>query len=87
MLSSVVEIDEAKFCLLSFDVPARIIATCYLPTFSQFKKAHPTPSFSVMYVITFGGLTLSVPMSDLVRHFDFPVSDAFPHVVRTLANR
>jgi hypothetical protein len=26
-------------------------------------------------------------MSDLVRHYDFPVPDAFPHVVRTLANR
>jgi hypothetical protein len=22
-----------------------------------------------------------------VRHYDFPVPDAFPHVVRTLANR
>ena len=53
-------------------------------------------------------LTLSDPMSDLVRHYDFPVplrchktsdtfllhplrcrslSDAFPHVVQTLANR
>jgi hypothetical protein len=32
-------------------------------------------------------LTLSDPMSDLVRHYDFPVPDAFPHVVRTLANR
>jgi hypothetical protein len=31
-------------------------------------------------------LTLSDPMSDLVRH-DFPVPNAFPHVVRTLANR
>jgi hypothetical protein len=26
-------------------------------------------------------------MSDKVRHYEFPVSDAFPHVVRTLANR
>jgi hypothetical protein len=32
-------------------------------------------------------LTLSNPMSDLVRHYDFPVPDAFPRVVRTLANR
>jgi hypothetical protein len=32
-------------------------------------------------------LTLSDPMLDLVRHYDFPVPDAFPHVVRTLANR
>jgi hypothetical protein len=32
-------------------------------------------------------LTLSIPMSDLVRHYDFPVPDAFPHVVWTLANR
>jgi hypothetical protein len=31
-------------------------------------------------------LTLSDPMSDLVRHYDFPVPDAFPHVVRTLTN-
>jgi hypothetical protein len=31
-------------------------------------------------------LTLSDPKSDLVRH-DFPVHDAFPHVVPTLANR
>jgi hypothetical protein len=31
-------------------------------------------------------LTLSDPMSDIVRH-DFSVPDAFPHVVRTLANR
>jgi hypothetical protein len=33
------------------------------------------------------GLTLSDPMSDLVRHFDFPVPDAFPNVVWTSANR
>jgi hypothetical protein len=26
-------------------------------------------------------------MSDFVRHYDFPVTDAFPNVVRTLANR
>jgi hypothetical protein len=26
-------------------------------------------------------LTLSDPKSDLVRHYDFPVLDAFPHVV------
>jgi hypothetical protein len=26
-------------------------------------------------------------MSDEVQHYDFPVPDAFPHVVRTLANR
>jgi hypothetical protein len=32
-------------------------------------------------------LTLSGPMLDLVRHFDFPVPDAFPHVVQALANR
>jgi hypothetical protein len=32
-------------------------------------------------------LTLSDPMSDIVRHYDFPVPDVFPHVVRTLANR
>jgi hypothetical protein len=32
-------------------------------------------------------LTLSDPMSDLFQHYDFPVPDAFPHVVRTLANR
>jgi hypothetical protein len=32
-------------------------------------------------------LTLSNPMSDLVRHYDFPVPDAFPHVVQTLAKR
>jgi hypothetical protein len=32
-------------------------------------------------------LTLSNPMSDLVLHYDFPVPDAFPHVVRILANR
>jgi hypothetical protein len=32
------------------------------------------------------GLTLSDPMSDPVRHYDFPVPDAFPHVVQTLAN-
>jgi hypothetical protein len=32
-------------------------------------------------------LTLSDPMSDLVRHYDFPVPEAFPHVVQTLANR
>jgi hypothetical protein len=25
--------------------------------------------------------------SDLVRHYDLPVPDAFPHVVRSLANR
>jgi hypothetical protein len=31
-------------------------------------------------------LTLSDPMSDLVRHYDFPVPDAFLHVVRILAN-
>jgi hypothetical protein len=31
-------------------------------------------------------LTLSYPMLDIVRH-DFPVPDAFPHVVQTLANR
>jgi hypothetical protein len=35
----------------------------------------------------FGMLTLSDPMSDLVQHYDFPVPDTFPHVVRTLANR
>jgi hypothetical protein len=32
-------------------------------------------------------LTLSDPMPDLILHYDFPVLDAFPHVVRTLANR
>jgi hypothetical protein len=32
-------------------------------------------------------LNLSDPMSDLVRHYDFPVSDAFPHILRTSANR
>jgi hypothetical protein len=32
-------------------------------------------------------LTLSDPMSDLVQHYDFPVPDAFPHVVLTLANK
>jgi hypothetical protein len=32
-------------------------------------------------------LTLSDPMSDLVRHYDFPAPDAFPPVVQTLANR
>jgi hypothetical protein len=32
-------------------------------------------------------LTLSDPMLDLVRHYDFPVPEAFPHLVRTLANR
>jgi hypothetical protein len=32
-------------------------------------------------------LTLSDPMSDKVRHYDFPVPNAFPHVVQTLANR
>jgi hypothetical protein len=32
-------------------------------------------------------LTVSDPMSYLVRHYYFPVPDAFPHVVRTLANR
>jgi hypothetical protein len=32
-------------------------------------------------------LTLSDRMSDLVQHYDFPVPDAFPHVVHTLANR
>jgi hypothetical protein len=32
-------------------------------------------------------LTLSDPMLDLVRHYDLSVPDAFPHVVRTLANR
>jgi hypothetical protein len=33
-----------------------------------------------------GILTLSDPTSDLIRH-DFPVPEAFPHVVWTLANR
>jgi hypothetical protein len=28
-----------------------------------------------------------IVMSDLVRHYDFPIPDAFPHVVRTLANK
>jgi hypothetical protein len=32
-------------------------------------------------------ITLSDPVSDLIRHYDFPVPDAFPHVVQTLANR
>jgi hypothetical protein len=32
-------------------------------------------------------LTLSNPMSDLIQHYDFPVPNAFPHVVWTLANR
>jgi hypothetical protein len=32
-------------------------------------------------------LTLSDPMSDFVRHYDFPVPDTFPHVEWTLANR
>jgi hypothetical protein len=32
-------------------------------------------------------LTHSDPMSDLIRNYDFPVPDAFPHVVRTLTNR
>jgi hypothetical protein len=32
-------------------------------------------------------LTVSNPMLDPVRHYNFPVPDAFPHVVRTLANR
>jgi hypothetical protein len=32
-------------------------------------------------------LTPSDPMSDFIRHYDFPVPDTFPHVVRTLANR
>jgi hypothetical protein len=38
-----------------------------------------------MYFYRF--LTLSDPTSDLVRHYDFPVPDAFTHVLRTLANR
>jgi hypothetical protein len=37
-------------------------------------------------VLGHGTLTLSDPMSDLVRHYDFPVPDTFPHLVRTLAN-
>jgi hypothetical protein len=32
-------------------------------------------------------LTLSDPMSDFFRYYDFPVPEAFPHVVRTLADR
>jgi hypothetical protein len=32
-------------------------------------------------------LTLSYPMLDFVWHYDFPVPDAFPHVVWTLAKR
>jgi hypothetical protein len=32
-------------------------------------------------------LTLSDRMSDLFLHYDLPVPDAFPRVVRTLANR
>jgi hypothetical protein len=35
----------------------------------------------------YGLFTLSNPMLDLIRHYDFPVPNAFPHVVRTLANR
>jgi hypothetical protein len=63
-----------------------------LPSF--FRKLLP-PSCRYMTVklttVVFSGitmvLTLSDPMSDLVRHYDFPVSDTFPDVVRTLANR
>jgi hypothetical protein len=32
-------------------------------------------------------LTLSDPMSDFVRRYNFPVPDALSHVLRTLANR
>jgi hypothetical protein len=32
-------------------------------------------------------LTLSDPMSDLARNYDFPVPGALPYVVQTLANR
>jgi hypothetical protein len=37
-------------------------------------------------LMLFVTITLSDPMSDLARR-DFPVPDAFPHVVQTLANR
>jgi hypothetical protein len=40
-----------------------------------------------LVVVSLWPLNLSDPMSDLVRYYDFPVPDAFPHVVRTLANR
>jgi hypothetical protein len=33
----------------------------------------------------YSSLTLSDPKSDFVQYYDFPVPDAFPHVVRTLA--
>jgi hypothetical protein len=45
---------------------------------SKYSNSNPTRNFC---------LTLSDPMSDLVRHYDFPVPDAFPHVVWTSANR
>jgi hypothetical protein len=48
-------------------------------------RTNALKSFIHNYIHVF--LTLSNPMSDLVRHYDFPVPDAFPHVVRTLANR
>jgi hypothetical protein len=32
-------------------------------------------------IVALQRLTLSDLMSDLVQHYDFPVSDAFPHVV------
>jgi hypothetical protein len=48
------------------------------------------PVYTVTSFLTTGNtlrLTLSDPMSDLVQHYDFPVPNAFPHVVRTLAKR
>jgi hypothetical protein len=49
---------------------------------SKSKSKSGTATFRVQV-----SLTISDPMSDLVQHYDFPVPDAFPHLVRTLANR
>jgi hypothetical protein len=48
---------------------------------------HKLQSTAIGVCNGYGMLTLSDPMLDLVRHYDFPVPHAFPHVVRTLANR
>jgi hypothetical protein len=59
--------------------------TIQLPAQQQAYWGFTLPYFRVVEVKF--NLTLSDPMSNLVQHYDFPVPDSFPHVVRTLANR
>jgi hypothetical protein len=71
-----------------------VAADQHLLTYTQYKQIFTKSEHTFCLYSTrpkalriFSMLTLSDPMSDRFWHYDFPVPDAFPHVVRTLANR